>query len=205
MNTDFYHVLGVPKTASADEIKKAYRKLALKYHPDQNPGNKVAEDKFKEINAAYSVLGDEQKRAQYDRYGSADAYASSNSQRQAYNSGTYSNDPFWDWFTQQTTASSENSGYTYRWSSSENPFKQEGENYRTGNSFFRRRETKRVTKKEAFSMLFRNIITFAAGALLFRPSLVLFPMGPVLCISAIISGIGGTIRSVRFLINAEDN
>ena len=53
MNTDFYHVLGVPRTASADEIKKAYRKLALKYHPDQNPGNKTAEDKFKEINAAY--------------------------------------------------------------------------------------------------------------------------------------------------------
>ena len=52
MNTDLYHVLGVPRTATSEEIKKAYRKLALKYHPDQNPGNKVAEDKFKEINAA---------------------------------------------------------------------------------------------------------------------------------------------------------
>lgn len=206
MNTDFYHVLGVERTASADEIKKAYRKLALKYHPDQNPGNKVAEDKFKEINAAYSVLGDEQKRAQYDRYGSADAYASSTSQRQAYNSGTYTNDPFWDWFTQQSTASSENTNYTYRWSSSENPFRQESDDsYRADNTFFRRRSTRRVSKKEAFSMLIRNGITLAAGALLISPSVVLFPMGPVLCIAAIINGLTGVIRSVRFLINAEDN
>lgn len=66
---DYYEVLGVSKSASQEEIKKAYRKLALKYHPDQNPGNKEAEEKFKEITEAYSVLSDEQKRAQYDRYG----------------------------------------------------------------------------------------------------------------------------------------
>ncbi len=66
---DFYEVLGVSKTASADDIKKAYKKLARKYHPDLNPGNKAAEEKFKAISEAYSVLGDEEKRKQYDRFG----------------------------------------------------------------------------------------------------------------------------------------
>lgn len=66
---DFYEVLGVEKSAGADEIKKAYRKLALKYHPDRNQGDKGAEEKFKEAAEAYEVLSDEQKKAQYDRFG----------------------------------------------------------------------------------------------------------------------------------------
>lgn len=68
---DFYDVLGVARTASADEIKAAYRKLALKYHPDRNPGNKEAEEKFKEAAEAYEVLSDEKKRKSYDQFGHA--------------------------------------------------------------------------------------------------------------------------------------
>ena len=66
---DYYEVLGVEKGAAAEDIKKAYRKMAVKYHPDKNPGDKGAEEKFKELGEAYEVLCDQQKRAAYDRYG----------------------------------------------------------------------------------------------------------------------------------------
>lgn len=68
---DYYEVLGVQKGASDDEIKKAFRKLAIKYHPDKNPGDKEAEEKFKEANEAYSVLSDKTKRSRYDQFGHA--------------------------------------------------------------------------------------------------------------------------------------
>lgn len=69
MSKNYYDILGVSKTASAEELKKAYRKLAMKHHPDKNPNDKAAEEKFKEISHAYDILSDEQKRAAYDRYG----------------------------------------------------------------------------------------------------------------------------------------
>ena len=71
MKRDYYEVLGVEKGAGEADIKKSYRKMAMKYHPDKNPGDQAAEEKFKEAAEAYSVLNDSQKRAQYDQFGHA--------------------------------------------------------------------------------------------------------------------------------------
>jgi len=90
---DYYKILGVDKKASQDDIKKAYRKLAMKHHPDRNPGNKSAEDKFKEINEAYEVLGDSEKRARYDQLG--DSYS-----RWQQTGGTPGNFNWNEWYTQ---------------------------------------------------------------------------------------------------------
>jgi len=84
MAEDYYQILGVDKKASMDEIKKAYRKLAVKWHPDKNPNNKAAEEKFKKISEAYAVLSDSQKRQQYDTFGSADQFRQQYSQEDIF-------------------------------------------------------------------------------------------------------------------------
>src|SRR5690349_15759776 len=73
MMMDYYEILGVPKNASHEVIKKAYRQLALKHHPDKNPGSRESEEKFKEAARAYEILSDPEKRAQYDRFGHSGA------------------------------------------------------------------------------------------------------------------------------------
>jgi molecular chaperone DnaJ len=91
---DYYEILDVPKGASQDEIKKSYRKLAIKYHPDKNPGDKAAEEKFKELSQAYEVLSDSQKRAQYDQFGH-DAFTRSGAGRSSGRNGGFEfHDPF---------------------------------------------------------------------------------------------------------------
>ena len=84
MAEDYYQILGIAKKASADEIKKSYRKLALKWHPDKNPNNKAAEEKFKKISEAYAVLSDAEKRKQYDNFGSADQFRQQYSQEDIF-------------------------------------------------------------------------------------------------------------------------
>lgn len=91
MKRDYYEILGVSRNANDEEIKKVYRKLAVKYHPDKNPGNKEAEEKFKEINEAYEVLSDKEKRARYDQFGHAGVGSSAASDGGGFYGGTHVN------------------------------------------------------------------------------------------------------------------
>ena len=107
---DLYEVLGVDRNASAEEIKKAYRVLAMKYHPDRNQGDAAAEKKFQQINNAYSVLSDESKRRQYDLYGSSSmsgSYGPSSSDYRAQYD--YTENPFWKFYSSQQNQSSTDS------------------------------------------------------------------------------------------------
>src|SRR3954468_6561055 len=95
---DFYEVLGVDRGAAADDIKKAYRKLAIKFHPDKNPDDPTAEDKFKEAAEAYSILSDENKRARYDQYGHAGVSGAAGAGAGGFGGGGFSMDDIFSQF-----------------------------------------------------------------------------------------------------------
>jgi curved DNA-binding protein len=103
---DYYKILGVERKASDEEIKRAYRKLALKYHPDHNPNDKTAEDKFKDLNEAYQVLGDAQKKARYDQLGESYSHYQQRG-------GTPGNFNWEDWFTGSTAGGGGNARVEY--------------------------------------------------------------------------------------------
>ncbi len=188
---DLYQVLGVSKNANEEDIKKAYRNLAFKYHPDRNPGDKVAEEKFKSISAAYSVLGDTAKRSQYDRYGNASESAASYGNWQNPNQNTQSwgtqnsSDDFWDWVA--------GSGWEENHSSF-NEHRYQYTNTKKNNNY-----SEKMSKREAGGLLFQKIILTLAGIFFFQFSLFLIPFGPILCIVAIVNGISGIARALRIL------
>ena len=179
---DLYKILGVEKTATADQIKKAYRELAMKYHPDRNPGDTVAEEKFKQISAAYSVLSDETKRKQYDMYGSTDNSSSSSysGNYQGFG-GYYQGNPFEEWFKEAKN---------YNWRSQYE--------YETSEKYY-----EKPTKRKALRMLCSNLLSLFAGLFLFRFSFILLPIGPILCIMVIANGISGALRAIKFILTPK--
>ena len=192
--SNYYDILGVSKTATADEIKKAYRTLAFKYHPDRNQGNAEAEEKFKEISAAYDVLGDEAKRRQYDMGYSTDSYSTAGRQtQQQYQRQyqyTYQNpfgdENFWEWFN----------GAQFR---NPNQQAQNRQNYYSQYNYSNRDEDEPQSKRDNLSMLFLKAVQTIVGLSFFRFSWFIIPFGPIICIGVIINGVSGVIRSLKGL------
>ncbi len=190
--SNYYDILGVPKNATADEIKKAYRTLAFKYHPDRNQGNAEAEEKFKQISAAYDVLGDEAKRRQYDMGYSTDSYSTAGSQSQNYQRQyqyTYQNpfgdENFWEWFN----------GAQFR---SRNQQTQNTNHYYNQYDYSNH-TNEPETKRDHLSMLFLKILQTFVGFTFFRFSWIIIPFGPIICIGVIVNGISGVIKSLKGL------
>lgn len=181
---DLYSILGVQKTATQDEIKSAYRRLAMKYHPDRNPGDQTAEAKFKDINAAYDVLGDETKRRQYDQQG---FYGEQQTYSQQYSAwGQQQDDPFWQWANygrQNGFNGGQRRTYYYEY---ENPEKD-------------------YTRSDWVSQFLKNTGILIVSIFFIRWCWIIIPIGPVLCLAGIVKGFTGALRSLRgiFARNAK--
>ena len=204
--TDFYEILGVPKTATAEEIKKAYRKLAFKYHPDQNPGDKTAEEMFKKINAAYDVLGDENKRRQYDNgsFNPFQEYAQYQQNGQNYQGQSYQNpfgegQDFWSWFTNAYGAGAQQQNQNQETQGWYNGYTQDYEQEEKHSRSYR--YTYRYDKGSLLTMLIRNVVKLGIGLWAFRFSFFIIPLGPILCIALMAGGIRGIVRSLRLLFS----
>lgn len=190
---DYYKTLGVEKTASADEIKKAYRNLAFKYHPDRNAGNKEAEEKFKLINEAYSVIGDEDKRRQYDN---VTAYGGT------YN-GSYTNGAGQGQYRQ----------YTYDWNDPNNPFwsffnqggaNQEDDTYKNGGYSYTHttRDTEQPSRGDGLGMLFKGVLQVVLGFGGLRIFGFFFPINIILLIVGI-RGFRWVAKGFKYILNGE--
>ena len=182
---NYYEVLGISKTASADEIKKAYRNLAFKYHPDRNSGDKVAEEKFIEINEAYDVLSDEKKRADYDSFGTSNSRYSGTNNSYNRNNDFTNEETFWNWFNGNTTNSYGNNN-TYR-----NYY------YQSTNSYNKKEDY--VSKKSLFKTLLYKILQVFVGLFLTNV-LWIIPFGFIICIGIIINGVIGAGKALKALL-----
>lgn len=182
---NYYEVLGISKTATADEIKKAYRNLAFKYHPDRNSGDKVAEEKFKEINEAYDVLSDEKKRADYDSFGTSNSHYSGTNNSYNRNNDFTNEETFWNWFNGNTSNSYGNNN-TYR-----NYY------YQSTNSYNKKEED--VSKKSLFKTLLYKILQVFVGLFLTNV-LWIIPFGFIICIGIIINGVLGAGKALKALL-----
>ena len=192
--TDLYKVLEINRNATSDEIKKAYRTLAFKYHPDRNAGNKEAEEKFKKINEAYSVLGDESKRKEYDLYGSTGSAQYTQNAQNAYYQQAYNNNDF---------------DYTryYSWSNfneESDPFSDFFNNFQNKNTYNKNSYTYTKNKTEysnshyGWKKLGRGLLHTFASVIGVKLLLWIFPLN-LFCLLGIFTGILEVIRAVPLI------
>ena len=158
---NYYNILNVSNNADEDQIKQAYRALAMKYHPDKNQGNKIAEEKFKRISEAYSVLSDPQKRREYDFTMSSSFSSSERTYTYDQNTNPFGDDIF-------------SSNWWKNW-----------RNVRSENA----KKREKISRREAFRILIRGIILTIAGLLLFKSVIFLGIFGLLLALSFISEGI----------------
>lgn len=187
MEDNYYATLGVDRSASADDIKKAYRSLAFKYHPDRNPGDKAAEERFKSVNEAYGVLGDERKRAQYDRYGRASdesprqsrGYGASSQGAYGYGFGgeSFDEESFWRWFNGASQGRRDESRRG-SWSGSGEESGGEG-------------------KAGAWAKLFMKAMQTVFGILLWTLTSWIFPLLSFLCLFMALNGVVGIVDAIK--------
>lgn len=182
---NYYEVLGISKTATADEIKKAYRNLAFKYHPDRNSGDKAAEEKFKEINEAYDVLSDEKKRADYNSFGTSNSHYSGTNNSYNRNNDFTNEETFWNWFNGNASNSYGNNN-SYR-----NYY------YQSTNSYNKKEDY--VSKKSLFKTLLYKILQVFVGLFLTNV-LWIIPFGFIICIGIIINGVIGAGKALKALL-----
>ncbi len=177
---DYYKTLGVERTATAEEIKSKYRKLAMKYHPDRNPNDKAAEEKFKEISEAYETLGDEKKRRDYDFFGSAQNAGASSRQ-----SGTspFGEETFdgWHWSNQYA-----NNAWNAETKSNGTRFYYYQDSYKNSSDSMQEKE---------LSAVVTNAVTAILGFFLLTIPFVRF-FGFIL----LFKGIFGVLRSLRKIV-----
>ena len=191
--SDFYEDLGVEKTATAEQIKKAYRTLAFKYHPDRNPGDKVAEEKFKKINAAYEVIGDEAKRRNYDLMGQS-AYNNYSQNAENTYQNTYSSynpfgdsETFWEWFNTQQNRANE---------SQENRSQREYRRWEYSTDNSNDYDYSNYSYSGWFNKFLMKVLQILIGVFSFR-FLVYIPFGPLIGLGIVIGGVKGVVSSLR--------
>lgn len=195
---NYYDILGVQKTASAEEIKKAYRSLAFKYHPDRNPGDKVAEEKFKKITVAYDTLSDPDKKRNYDLGGTSayssqagSAYENGNYSYRSYTGSPFGEDgPFSQWYQYESRNSGEQKQYTYSYEPHTPKF------------------TKDYYKRNFWRNLGKAVLSGFLGRIIIgTPLIYFFPIGPIfalVCGVNVISGIIGTVSSFVNIISYKE-
>ena len=196
MTKDYYEILGVSRDAGEEEIKKAYRKKAFQYHPDRNQGNREAEEMFKKVGEAYSVLSDPQRRAAYDRGESEPNSAYGSYANPGYG---YGGNPWGYGQSGEYGGTGTDGGYGWSWFgpfgfgyySSSNGNSRQSE---SGNS-----RRKNYTRKYGVQMLVKNLILLVFSVLLFRYAIFFGLFGLVLCIALFGSSISNVINAIGII------